>query len=262
VERAAARMDEMADRDVSDPLQLTSLPPLFLDLVASGYGEAIPAERCIDDCLILVHAYAQLGIAAQVRVAELIVTRVSTGQCITHGTLAPWWEDGMVHGHTVVWIPTLGHLVDVTAEQYDEIAACRGGPVIAARPVDVSDDVRRVETRRGDLLLTYTLAPAAVTVALLDHPVVRAEGGGHRRRGINVASQVVGWLAERQPPERIRLILNRRAAALVEAVRDLPEQPTADGDSRFVLPGPHGEPVIVRLDDIPLPEGTPSAAEP
>jgi hypothetical protein len=262
MERAAARMDEMADRDVSDPLQMTSLPPLFLDLVASGYGDAIPAERCVDDCLILVHAYAQLGIAAQVRAVEL-VARASARQCITHGTLTPWWEDGMVHGHTVVWIPALGHLVDVTAEQYDEIAACRGGPVIAACPAGVdSDDARQVETLRGDLLLTYTLAPAAVTEALLDHPVIRAEGGGHRRRGINVASQVVAWLAERQPPERIRLIPNRRTAALVEAVRDLPEQPTDAGDSRFVLPGPHGEPVIVRLDDIPLPEGTPSAVEP
>ena len=94
----------------------------------------------------------------------------------------------MLHGHTVVWIPSLGHLVDVTAEQYDEIAACRGGPVIAASLADTgSDDTRRVETRRGDLLLTYALAPAAVTAALLDHPVIRAEGG-HRRRGINVAS--------------------------------------------------------------------------
>ena len=82
-------MDEMAGRDVSDPLQLTSLPPLFLDLVASGYQNAIPAERCADDCLILVHVYAQLGIAAQVRTVELVVTRASSGQRITHGTMAP-----------------------------------------------------------------------------------------------------------------------------------------------------------------------------
>jgi hypothetical protein len=66
-------MDAMAGEDVSDPLQLTSLPPLFLDLVAAGYGDAIPAERCVDDCLILVHAYAQLGIAAEVRAAELVI---------------------------------------------------------------------------------------------------------------------------------------------------------------------------------------------
>ncbi|MGH3305025.1 MAG: hypothetical protein ACRDOK_25825 [Streptosporangiaceae bacterium] len=91
----------MAGGDVSDSLQLTSLPPLFLDLVAAGYGDAIPAERCVDDCLILIYAYAQLGIAAQVRAAELVITRASAGQDITYGTLAPWWEDGMLHGHTV-----------------------------------------------------------------------------------------------------------------------------------------------------------------
>jgi hypothetical protein len=31
-------MDTMAGGDVSDPLQLTSLPLLFLDLVAAGGG--------------------------------------------------------------------------------------------------------------------------------------------------------------------------------------------------------------------------------
>jgi hypothetical protein len=262
-ERAAARMDAAVRGDVSDPLQLTSLPPLFLDLAASGYGDLIPAERCVDDCLILVHAYAQLGIAAQVRTAELAITTASTGQHVSYGTLAPQWEDCMLRGHTIVWIPGLGHLVDPTAEQYPKIAACRGGPVIAAGPATApnGDEVRRVETRRAGLQLAYTLTPAAATAALLNRPVVQAEGSGHARRGINVASQVVAWLAECQPPERIALIPNRRAAALIEAVRDLPEHPTAAGDRRFVLPGPHGEPVIVRLDEIPLPEGTPPAVK-
>jgi hypothetical protein len=257
-------MDEMVDHgDVSDPLQMTSLLPLFLDLAASGYGEAIPAERCVDDCLTLVHAYAQLGIRAHVRAVELVVTSASTGQSVTHGTLAPWWQDGMLHGHSVVWLPGLGHLVDVTAEQFAEIAARRAGPVIAVGPAATGGDdgTLRIEVRRGDLLLTYTLAPAAMTAVLLDHPVIRAEPGGHRRRGINVASQVVAWLAERQPPERTRLIPSRRAAALVDAVRDLPERPTAAGDSRFVLPAQPGGTVTARLDDIPLPEGTPPAAE-
>lgn len=254
-------MDAMAGGNVLDPMQLTSLPPLFLDLVAAGYGDALPAERCADDCLILVHAYAQLGIAAQVRAAELTITRACAGPGITYGTLAPWWEDGMLHGHTVVWLPALGHLVDPAAEQYAEIAACRGGPVIAACPASAGsgDDEQRVEIRRADLLLAYTLAPAAATASLLLHPVIQAEGSSHRRRGMNVASQVVAWLAECQPPERVCLIPNRRAAALVEAVRDLPEHSTAAGDRRFVLPGPHGEPVIARLDNIPLPEGTPPA---
>ncbi|MDX6394105.1 MAG: hypothetical protein QOJ73_5168, partial [Streptosporangiaceae bacterium] len=59
---------------------------------------------------------------------ELVITRAFTGQYISYGTLAPWWEDGMLHGQTIVWIPGLGHLVDPTVERYPEIAACRGGP--------------------------------------------------------------------------------------------------------------------------------------
>jgi hypothetical protein len=38
-------MDAAVGGDVSDPLQLTSLPPLFLDLAASGYGVLATADR-------------------------------------------------------------------------------------------------------------------------------------------------------------------------------------------------------------------------
>ena len=64
----------------------------------------LPAERCLDDCLSLACAYAQLVMPAQVRAAELVIT-VRDGRRATHGTLAPRWEDGMIHGHAVVWLP-------------------------------------------------------------------------------------------------------------------------------------------------------------
>lgn len=253
----------MASRNVLDPLQLTSLPPLFLDLVAAGSGDEVPTERCVDDCLILVQAYAQLGIAAETLAAELVAVRSSTGQSATHGSLTPRWEDSLFHGHTVIWIPALRHLIDPTAEQYDEIAACRCGPIIdKCRVVHVGAGVQQMETRRAGLRLSYRTLSAAATAPLLDHPVVRNSSDAYRRRGINIASQVVAWLAESQTLERIRLIPNKRAAVLVEAVRGLPEQPTEDGDCRFVLTGPRGEAVIARLDEIPLPAGTPTAALP
>jgi hypothetical protein len=68
---------------------------------------------------------------AQVRAAELVIT-VPDGRRATHGTLAPRCEDGMIHGHAVVWLPGPGHLVDVTAGQFPPIAAEGLGPVIAA----------------------------------------------------------------------------------------------------------------------------------
>ncbi len=240
----------------SDPMQIPSLLPLFIDMVAAEY--LLPPERCLDDCMTLVHAYAHLGIPAQVRAAE--ITIASAKARVTHGNLTPHWEDNMIHGHTVVWLPTLGHLIDVTAEQFSEIADLDEGPVIAAHISDSAGG--RIQVRRKNVLLTYTLAPLETTFALLDHPVPRADATEYRRRGINVASAVVTILADSLSQERVRLIPHRRAAALVEAVRGLPEYPTPTNDRRFLLPCPDGEPVVVRLDQIPLPMVTHPVAEP
>jgi hypothetical protein len=68
-------------------------------------------------------AYAQMGMPAQVRAVQLAVTDIATGATDVRGTLQPRWEDGLLHGHTAVWLPGSLHLVDPTAEQYEEIAA-------------------------------------------------------------------------------------------------------------------------------------------
>jgi hypothetical protein len=234
-------------------VQVTALLPLFLDAVAADHR--LPAERCLDDCLVLAHAYAQLGIAAEVRAAELVITSAATGQSSTHGSLAPRWQR-LMHGHAVVWLPGLAHLADVTAGQYPEIAAAGHGPVIAACTLlpgsDAAGDVVQVDVPWDGLLLAYTLAPLATTAIMLDHPVMRAEEDGHRRRGLNVASAAVRLLADWLPAGQARLIPHPRAAALTEAVRDLPGHRTAAGDLRFMLPGPDGNPVAARLDEIPL----------
>ena len=249
--------------DPADPVQVTALLPLFLDAVAADHR--LPAERCLDDCVVLAHAYAQLGIAAEVRVAELVITSAATGQSSTHGSLNPRWQDGLMHGHAVVWLPGLAHLSDVTAGQYPQIAAAGHGPVIAActrlPDSDAAGDVVQVDVPWDGLLLAYTLAPFATTAIMLGHPVMRAEEDGHRRRGLNVASAAVRLLADFLPAERARLIPHQRAAALTEAVRDLPDHRTPAGDLRFMLPGPAGNPVAARLDEIPLPGRTPPAAE-
>jgi hypothetical protein len=170
-----------------------------------------------------------------------------------------------MHGHAVVWLPGLAHLADVTAGQYPEIEAAGHGPVIAACTLlpgsDAAGDVVQVDVPWDGLQLAYTLAPLATTALMLDHPVMRADEDGHRRRGLNVASAAVRLLADFLPPEQARLIPHPRAAALAEAVRDLPDHRTAAGDLRFMLPGPDGHPVAARLDEIPLPDGTPPAAD-
>jgi hypothetical protein len=105
----------LAELDASDPLQVIALPPLIIDMIAAKYGA--PAERCADDCVILACAYAQLGITAQVRVAELAINDSLTGTSTVDGSLETRWQDGMFHGHTVLWLPAHECLVDPTAGQ-------------------------------------------------------------------------------------------------------------------------------------------------
>ncbi|MET8139949.1 hypothetical protein ABZU32_06520 [Sphaerisporangium sp. NPDC005288] len=199
---------------------------MFMDVAAAE--RLAPAERCLDDCMTLLHAYAQFAIPAQVRTTELVVTNTANKSSVTHGNLIPRWEDNMIHGHTVVWLPTLRHLVDVTAEQFSEIAVLDEGPVIAGDTGAHYKDgaPERIVVKRGNLRLTYTLAPAQTTAVLLDHPVPRAGAASYRRRGVNVASAVVSILVSSLPEERVQLIPHKRVAALVEAVRDLPEHET------------------------------------
>ena len=159
--RVGAVLEEV---DPSDPVQVIALPPLFIDMVAAKHG--LPAERCADDCVVLAYAYAQPGIAAQVRAAELAIADPVTGTATVHGTLQPCWQDGMLHGHTVLWLPAFGYLVDPTAGQYfeDPVMGDDGGPVIIGStggPAAGGTGPRgliRAEGQRASLLLRYTLA--------------------------------------------------------------------------------------------------------
>ena len=68
-QRAAAALNQTLGGDLADPLTPITMPALFPEMVAAAYD--LPAERCVDDCLTLAYAYAQLGMAAGVRTTEL-----------------------------------------------------------------------------------------------------------------------------------------------------------------------------------------------
>lgn len=193
-EISAGRLDRLlACGDPADPLLVTALPVYLLDAIASACW--LPYERCVDDCMILAHAYAQLGIDAEVRAAEVEVTVRDTGATAAYGSREPRWEDGMMHGHSVVWLGP-GHLIDSTVEQFAEIAAGTG-PVIIPAPRNPAagaapgeaDDSFRASLRRGNVLIAYAVAPAVVAGRMLDHPVVADGASGYRRRGMNIASR-------------------------------------------------------------------------
>ena len=255
VERALARLRHLlVFGDASDPLQAVCVPALVLDAIVAANADVLPAERCVDDCTTLVHAYAQLGIKAQVRAVELTITDTRTGEASTHGSPTPWWEDGMIHGHTVVWIPQPGCLIDPTADQFAPLRAQDSGPVIATRS---PGDEGPVRLQRGRLQLSYSLASHQASAELLDHPDAQADLLGHRRRGLNIASAALAVMDEHLPSARRRRIPHPRVAALLAAITGLPDSRTPEGDWRFAVPGPDGKPIHLRLDELPLAAKTP-----
>lgn len=249
----------LAFGDAADPLQVISVPPLYMDTVVAEAAGAVAEERCLDDCTILACCYAHLGITAQVRAARLIITDTRDRSVTAHGTLAPSWEDGLLHGHTVVWVPAHRCLIDPTILQFlpeDSLSwqavIARAGP--GSQPPDT------VTASHGRFRVTYTLAPPEATAEVLGHPRMAAEHGDLLRRGMNVASAVVAFTAEHLPAERVRQVPHPRAAALLTATRDLTGGQAASGDWRFTAPGADGKPAFLTLAEIPLPAGTPPAA--
>lgn len=250
--QATGALNRALGGNLSDPLTLIAMPALFLETVVATYRDVLPAERCVDDCLVLAHAYAQFGMEAEVRIAELAVTDSVTASRAVHGSLEPKWENGMIHGHTVVWLPEHCCLVDPTAEQYEEIAAYRDGLVITTAPRPTAEDMVRVPAARGFLRLAYVLGTREASAALLDHPYVHEQGDGHLRRGVHVASEVLTRLASRRPARETAAIPCPRMAALVQAVRSMKARTDEDGFLYFSQRGPGVQPRM-RLNEIPLP---------
>lgn len=252
----------LAYSDPSDPLLLTALPAYLLDAIASAFW--LPYERCLDDCMILAHAYAQLGIAAEVRAAELAITVRTSGEISTHGSQEPSWEHGMMHGHSVVWLPGPRHLVDSTTEQFAEITAGTDPVIIPSTPDNTPDAAPgqpfQLSLHRNDVLLTYRVAALAASYRMVDHPVASHSAPGYRRKGMNIASETIMLLAESFTPEQVQLIAHPRAAALAETIRGFSAEHIHNGDLRFALPGPNGTPTLTRIDRIPVPDGTPPIA--
>jgi hypothetical protein len=244
--RAESRIQALLTRtDTADPTLVVALPALWIDRVVAL--NALPPQRSLEDCVVLAHAYGQLGVHAEVRAVTLGVTHGHTGRTWAFGEEQPRWEAGRLRGHTVVWLPATGHLVDVTAEQFPPLAARRGGPVIAVAPTD-GDEPRTVTADRDHLALAYHLAPPPVTSELLADP-----GEGYRR-GVNVAAEVVRLLAAALPPGGENRIPFPRTAALITLVRQLDTVVAADGSRLFQKAGRQ-----LDLTQIPLPDGVPPA---
>jgi hypothetical protein len=301
---ASTLLSKAAAMPLAEPLAFAALPPLALHAVKSRLpaGTAASGSRCVDDCLTLAYAYAELGIEAQVRVATLTVTDITTHAEAAYGDPRPRWDDGGFSGHTgftghtVVWLPERRYLIDPAAERFPEIAAYQAGPVIAQAPPETDPaspetdtaspetdtaspetdtaspepagtdpDAVTLTVARGYLRIGYALSGQAASAGILDAPGAQASRNASGRAGINVASELVWLLASQRTADDTAVIPYPRAAALIDAARNLDRYGSLGEDFFFAERGSSGEAAPgpeqgrpVRLHQIPLPAGTPA----
>lgn len=101
------------------------------------------------------------------------------------------------------------------------------------------------------------LGTREASAAVLDHQRVHEKGDGYLRRDVNIASEVLTRLVSRRPARDTAAIPYPRMAALVDAVRSLETRKDSGGNLCFTQRG-DGNHALVRLDEIPLPDGVPA----
>ncbi|MFD4335869.1 hypothetical protein ACFWPP_01395 [Streptomyces anulatus] len=253
-----ARMLEHAK---PDQLVELVLPYLWVAL-ADG---RVPANVCVDACMTLRNAYGQLGVRAELLPVDLAVQHEDGGGT-RYGSLTPSWTGTSWNGHCVLVLPDSERFVDATVEQFDEVREIGMGPMIGkvALTIDGTQDSTmepgaQVVLRRGDLLLTYTVAGPQALASIVEHPEAVAHADGHRRTGVNVASFALVALRGEGVRGRAMQAPYPRLRALLRAVGDAPYEADEAGDVRFCLPDEAGRERWLRLDEIPLPPTTPAA---
>lgn len=238
---------------------------LLLPLLWLVHAQGQEANHCVDGCMILHYAYEQLGIVAQPRAVDLVVSDQRTGKKTFYGRPDPLWEGTTFVGHCVLWLPRSGRIVDPTVEQYPQVRRYRLGPICGRLAMTCGSAAHQAALARGelppgshlgvqrkDLTLLYTAVDHRFDDIVVSAPLVRAAAEQYRRAGLNLASQALALWRLPEVIDRVRQAPYPRLHALLDAIGTAPAT-SEDGDFSFTLPGPEGTRVARRLDDIPLP---------
>lgn len=112
------------------------LPPLLW--LSDMHG--LPANHCVDGCMILHYAYEQLGIIAQPRAVDLVVSDQRTDKQTFYGRPDPSWDGDTFRGHCILWLPHSSRIVDATVEQYPDVRRYRSDVGTETRVVFPADE--------------------------------------------------------------------------------------------------------------------------
>ncbi|MGV9420009.1 hypothetical protein ACWDO6_21230 [Streptomyces sp. NPDC003674] len=250
----------MLEHAKPDQLVELVLPYLWVALVDGR----VPANVCVDACLTLRNAYGQLGARAELLAVDLAVQHEGGGGT-RYGSLTPSWTGTSWNGHCVLVLPDSERFVDATVEQFEEVREIGMGPMVGKVALSTRGDDSMMEPgaqvvlRRGDLLLTYTVAGPGAVASIVEHPEAVAHADDHRRTGVNVASFALAALRGEGVRGRAMQAPYPRLRALLRAVGDAPYEADEAGDVRFRLPDQDGRQQWMRLDEIPLPSSVPAA---
>ncbi len=255
-------------------LMIELLPPLLW--LSHMHGK--PANHCVDGSMILYFAYAQLGILAQPRAVDLVVSNRQTDKSVYYGRPDPFWDGTTFHGHCVLWLPRSGRLIDATVEQYPEVSRHRLGPICGRLAASYGSPEQQaaisqgelppgshIAVERQDLLLLYTATDHQFDQVVTSSDTVRDAAERYRRAGINLASHALTFLRLPEVVDNIRQANYRRVNALLN-VLGAPVDAVVDerGDYRFTMDGGNDAGQALRLDELPIespPAHVPTARE-
>ena len=242
-------------------LLITIVPTLW-----TGMLRGRPANICVDGCRILQWCYAVLGIRSEIRAVHLAVTD-DAGRTVVHGSLRPSWEGTVLDGHCILYLPDEQRVVDATVEQFREIARLKRGPLVGRMAVPLGPRLQgtggglpagaQLPVRREGLALLYTVASDDATRVILDHPAAREHPEEHQWAGVNLASATLEFLRRHSQARQLDMSPYPRAAALLAAIGDVPAETDESGAWYFSVPGDGSQTSRLRLDELPLPPGTP-----
>ena len=261
----------MPDTKLGGLLLNSELPPdLMIELLpATLWLNRLNGQRaniCVDGAMTLHYAYRYLGIIAEPRAVDLVVSDSRTGRRTAYGQPDPYWTGSVFHGHCILWLPRSRRFMDATVEQYPEVRRYRIGPICGRSVATHGTAGQRAAIERGDLIpnshfavkredlmLLYTVVGDEYRDVVINSDFVRETAEKYRRAGINLASLALLYMRDTGAEERTRRAPYPYLHALFDAIGPAEFNDDEAGDVWFTINDGDGGTRRLRLDDIVVP---------